>query len=99
VYSAKYCSLHVRYTNYAALALYTRTLGFETHGVEAKYYADGEDAYDCRHQLSRESVGLPPLPAAAAATRPRAPRPDALRALPTAVVVVNPARRWARNRR
>lgn len=67
VFAAQYCSLHVRYTNYAALALYTRTLGFQTHGVEPKYYADGEDAYDCRHPLSREIVGLPPLPAGAAA--------------------------------
>ena len=62
VFGAKYCSLHVRYTNYAAIHLYTRTLGFEVHGVEPKYYADGEDAYDMRHKLSREAVGLPPLP-------------------------------------
>lgn len=48
VFGAKYCSLHVRYTNYAALHLYTETLGFKVHGVESKYYADGEDAFDCR---------------------------------------------------
>ena len=48
VFRARYCSLHVRYTNYAALHLYTVSLGFLVHGVEEKYYADGEDAYDCR---------------------------------------------------
>lgn len=28
-----------------------RRRGYEIHGVEAKYYADGEDAYDMRKQL------------------------------------------------
>jgi hypothetical protein len=67
VYGAKYCSLHVRYTNYAAIHLYTVTLGFDIHGVEPKYYADGEDAYDMRHKLNRAIVGLPELPGAPAA--------------------------------
>lgn len=66
VYGAKYCSLHVRYTNYAAIHLYTVTLGFDIHGVEPKYYADGEDAYDMRHKLTRAIVGLPELPGAPA---------------------------------
>lgn len=43
VYNAKYVSLHVRKTNYAAYHLYTETLGYEQFGVEAKYYADGEE--------------------------------------------------------
>jgi len=49
VFGAEYCSLHVRKSNTAAFHLYTQTLGFEIHDIEAKYYADGEDAYDMRH--------------------------------------------------
>lgn len=64
---AKYCSLHVRETNYAAFHLYRDTLKFDVHGTEAKYYADGENAYDMRKPLTRESVGLPPLPSELAA--------------------------------
>ena len=30
--------------------------------VEAKYYADGEDAYAMRKYLNREDLQLPPLP-------------------------------------
>ena len=44
-YRAAYVSLHVRVSNTAALRLYRDTLGFEVEKVEAKYYADGEDAY------------------------------------------------------
>ncbi|GLT32448.1 hypothetical protein SLA2020_313170 [Shorea laevis] len=33
-----------------AFNLYTETLGYKIHDVEAKYYADGEDAYDMRKQ-------------------------------------------------
>ncbi|THY62719.1 acyl-CoA N-acyltransferase [Aureobasidium pullulans] len=44
-YGAKYVSLHVRVSNKAALALYRDTLGFKVDGTEAKYYADGEDAF------------------------------------------------------
>jgi len=47
-FKADYVSLHVRKSNVAAFHLYTETLGYETHAVEAKYYADGEDAYDMR---------------------------------------------------
>jgi len=39
-YGAKYVSLHVRRSNRAAIHLYTQTLGFKIHDVEAKYYAD-----------------------------------------------------------
>lgn len=60
-FAAKYCSLHVRAGNFAAIHLYRDTLKFAVHGTEAKYYADGEDAWDMRRQLSRELVGLPPI--------------------------------------
>lgn len=51
VHGAEYVSLHVRRSNRAALNLYTSTLGYKTHDIEAKYYADGEDAYDMRKYL------------------------------------------------
>ncbi|XP_042515422.1 N-terminal acetyltransferase A complex catalytic subunit NAA10 [Macadamia integrifolia] len=51
VFGAEYVSLHVRRSNRAAFNLYTETLGYKIHDVEAKYYADGEDAYDMRKQL------------------------------------------------
>ena len=50
-YDARYVSLHVRVGNKAALTLYKDTLGFKVHEVEAKYYADQEDAYDMRKYL------------------------------------------------
>ncbi|KAI8837377.1 N-alpha-acetyltransferase 10 [Chytriomyces hyalinus] len=43
-FGAKFCSLHVRKTNRAALSLYKDTLKFTETEVEKKYYADGEDA-------------------------------------------------------
>lgn len=49
---AHYVSLHVRVSNNAALRLYRDTLGFEVDKVESKYYADGEDAYAMRMDLS-----------------------------------------------
>jgi peptide alpha-N-acetyltransferase len=50
-YGAVYVSLHVRVSNIAALALYRDTLGFKVIGTEAKYYADGEDAFSMRMDL------------------------------------------------
>lgn len=50
-YNAQYVSLHVRVSNIAALALYRDTLGFKVTGTEAKYYADGEDAFSMRMDL------------------------------------------------
>ncbi|GBG34610.1 N-alpha-acetyltransferase 10 [Hondaea fermentalgiana] len=47
-FQAKYVSLHVRRTNYAAFHLYHDTLGYKINDIEAGYYADGEDAYDMR---------------------------------------------------
>ena len=44
----QYVSLHVRKSNRAAFSLYTRSLKYEINGIEAKYYADNEDAYDMR---------------------------------------------------
>ena len=51
VFGAEYVSLHVRKSTRAAFNLYTETVGYKIHDVEAKYYADGEDAYDMRKQL------------------------------------------------
>lgn len=47
-FEAEYASLHVRKSNAAAKHLYIETLGYEVHDIEAKYYADSEDAYDMR---------------------------------------------------
>lgn len=51
-FAAKYVSLHVRVSNKAALHLYRDTLQFEVDKVEEKYYADGENAYSMRKDLS-----------------------------------------------
>ena len=51
VFSAQYVSLHVRMSNVAALRLYRDTLGFTVEKIEAKYYADGEDAYSMMMNL------------------------------------------------
>ncbi|KAF5203520.1 N-alpha-acetyltransferase [Thalictrum thalictroides] len=60
VFGAEYVSLHVRRSNRAAFNLYTQTLGYKIHDIEAKYYADGEDAYDMRKQLKgRQHQMLP----------------------------------------
>ena len=48
----QYCSLHVRKSNTAAFHLYNETLGYAIHEIEAKYYADGEDAYDMRNTFA-----------------------------------------------
>ena len=52
VFKASYVSLHVRQSNVAALRLYRDSLGFEVEKVEAKYYADGEDAYAMKMNLT-----------------------------------------------
>lgn len=51
-FGAQYVSLHVRLANIAALRLYRDTLGFEVEKVESKYYADGEDAYSMKMDLT-----------------------------------------------
>lgn len=57
VFGAEYVSLHVRKSNTAAYHLYTNTLGYEQHKIEAGYYADGEDAYDMRCYFRKTSEG------------------------------------------
>ncbi|XP_030825989.1 N-alpha-acetyltransferase 10 [Camarhynchus parvulus] len=72
-FNAKYVSLHVRKSNRAALHLYSNTLNFQISEVEPKYYADGEDAYamkrdlsqmaeELRKQLEQKERGRPPAP-------------------------------------
>lgn len=52
-FQAKYVSLHVRVSNVAARHLYEDTLGFKNEKTEAKYYADGEDAFCMRLDLDK----------------------------------------------
>lgn len=52
-FGAKYVSLHARKSNRAALHLYSNTLNFQVCDVEPKYYADGEDAYTMKRDLSQ----------------------------------------------
>ncbi|XP_065509387.1 N-alpha-acetyltransferase 10 isoform X1 [Caloenas nicobarica] len=70
-FNAKYVSLHVRKSNRAALHLYSNTLNFQISEVEPKYYADGEDAYamkrdltqmadELRKQVEQKERGRPP---------------------------------------
>ncbi|KAK4219709.1 N-terminal acetyltransferase A complex catalytic subunit ard1 [Rhypophila decipiens] len=51
-FGAHYVSLHVRVSNKAAIHLYQNTLGFDREKTELKYYADGEDAYCMKLDLS-----------------------------------------------
>lgn len=51
-FQSQYVSLHVRMSNNAALRLYRDTLGFRNDKIEAKYYADGEDAYSMKLDLA-----------------------------------------------
>lgn len=63
VFRSVYCSLHVRETNYAAIQLYSNTLGYTINDIEKEYYADGEDAYDMRCYFDKactESKGFKP---------------------------------------
>lgn len=57
-FGAKYVSLHVRKSNRAALNLYANTLNFQVSEVEPKYYADGEDAYAMKRDLSQMAAEL-----------------------------------------
>ena len=52
-FGAQYVSLHVRKSNRAAFSLYTTSLRYEINDIEAKYYADSEDAYDMRKYLGK----------------------------------------------
>ena len=53
VFGARYCSLHVRESNRAALGLYADALGFEKIKLEKGYYADGEDAWYMKLDLAK----------------------------------------------
>jgi len=55
-FNAEYVSLHVRKSNRAAFSLYTQSLKFEIHDIEAKYYADSEDAYDMRKYFPKSAA-------------------------------------------
>jgi hypothetical protein len=50
-YNAHAVALHVRRSNRAAFALYSRTLGFTLINTETGYYADGEDGLYMRRCL------------------------------------------------
>ena len=58
VYSAKYCSLHVRVTNRAAFTLYKHVLGYEISSVADSYYADKEDAYDMKLYFDKNAKDI-----------------------------------------
>lgn len=55
-FGAKYVSLHVRVSNRAALHLYKDSLKFDINEIEPKYYADGEDAYAMKRDLTDFSM-------------------------------------------
>jgi len=59
-FNAKFCSLHVRVSNRAALSLYRDTLKFDVDDVEKGYYADGEDAY----KMKKDTTTLEIYPSA-----------------------------------
>eukprot|EP01119_Soliformovum_irregulare_P018741 TRINITY_DN57_c0_g1_i1.p1 TRINITY_DN57_c0_g1~~TRINITY_DN57_c0_g1_i1.p1 ORF type:complete len:230 (+),score=57.94 TRINITY_DN57_c0_g1_i1:48-737(+) len=56
-FDSNYVSLHVRKSNRAAFRLYSETLAFKIDEIEAKYYADNEDAYAMRKELKPKRVG------------------------------------------
>lgn len=58
-FEAEYASLHVRKSNAAAKHLYIETLGYKVHDIEAKYYADAEDAFDMRCEFPKKSDKKP----------------------------------------
>ncbi|KAL8431601.1 hypothetical protein ACSSS7_005195 [Eimeria intestinalis] len=54
VFSADFAALHVRVTNRAAYALYSKTLGYRVHDIDKEYYADKEDAFNMRNYFNKE---------------------------------------------
>lgn len=66
-FGAVYCSLHVRYTNRAAIHLYTETLGYKVAEVEKGYYADGEDAYSMKCEFEKPKTKKKKIAAVTAA--------------------------------
>lgn len=57
-FRAGYASLHVRKSNAAAKHLYVESLGYKIHDIEAKYYADAEDAFDMRKRFVEAAESL-----------------------------------------
>ncbi|CDI84177.1 N-terminal acetyltransferase complex subunit ARD1, putative [Eimeria acervulina] len=57
VFSAEFAALHVRVTNRAAFALYSKTLGYRVHDIDKEYYADKEDAFNMRNYFNKDKVG------------------------------------------
>jgi len=55
-HSASFLTLHVRQSNIGAHHLYSKTLGFETTGIEKSYYADGEDAIAMRKNIEVDCI-------------------------------------------
>ena len=55
VFGAWYVCLKVRKSKLEAFQLYNQSLGYIIHGIEDKYYADGEDAYDMYKPLRPKS--------------------------------------------
>jgi len=58
IYNVTSVTLHVRVSNVAAQRLYNHTLGFQTDGIEEKYYADGENAFAMSKTLARVNLDL-----------------------------------------
>jgi peptide alpha-N-acetyltransferase len=56
IYKAKYCTLHVRQSNKAAIALYKDTLGFSVHKVEKGYCESSDPFLVCGHLLAAINV-------------------------------------------
>lgn len=54
VFSADFAALHVRVTNRAAYALYSKALGYRVHDIDKEYYADKEDAFNMRNYFSKD---------------------------------------------
>jgi len=62
VHDSSYISLHVRRSNEAAIHLYQDTLQFRAYDIEAKYYADDEDAFAMKKNFKKETPGSYILP-------------------------------------
>jgi len=77
-FMAEYVSLHVRKSNRAAFSLYTNTLKFQINDIEAKYYADSEDAYDMRKYFPRSKNAKKVVEAEAALPKPPAAAMESL---------------------
>ncbi|CDJ43467.1 N-terminal acetyltransferase complex subunit ARD1, putative [Eimeria tenella] len=54
VFGAEFAALHVRVTNRAAYALYSKTLGYRVHDIDKSYYADKEDAFNMRNYFCKD---------------------------------------------